>query len=120
MQVPTTTAHCVLTLLQNLAVWSALFYILNWVLATAFTPKPAPLPDIIFYYAVMPLFTFPLLILVILDWPRDRPITYELFLSFSTWSWGIYQLVFMRLCNFYLPTHPGIYSCQDKDFLATF
>ncbi|EKM50685.1 uncharacterized protein PHACADRAFT_152889 [Phanerochaete carnosa HHB-10118-sp] len=105
---------------KNLAVWSSLFYILNWILATAFTPKPAPLPDVIFYYAVMPLFTFPLLILVILDWPRDRPITYEIFLSFSTWSWGIYQLVFMRLCNFYLPNDPGIYSCQDKDFLATF
>ena len=53
--------------------------------------------------------------------PRDRPMLYQTFLSISTWSWGIYQLVFMRLCNYYLGAdHPGIYQCQGKDFLATF
>lgn len=104
-----------------MAVWSALFYILNWILATAFDPKPAPLPDIIFYYCLMPVLTFPLIILVIYDWPRDRPVTYQIALSVSTWSWGIYQLIFIRLCNFYLgPDHPGLYSCQNKDFLSTF
>lgn len=106
---------------KNLAVWSALFYILNWVLATAFEPRPIPLADIIYYYALMPILTFPLIIMVIFDWPRDRPILYQIFLSCSTWFWGIYQLIFMRLCNFYLgPEHPGIYDCQGKDFLATF
>lgn len=105
---------------QNLAMWSALFYILNWTLATAFTPKPLPLPDIIFYYCIMPCLTFPLVILVAFDWPRDRPILYQVVLSCSTWSWGIYQLIFMRLCNFYLPDVPGRYQCNGKDFLATF
>ncbi|KIP07109.1 hypothetical protein PHLGIDRAFT_71543 [Phlebiopsis gigantea 11061_1 CR5-6] len=85
---------------KNLAVWSALFYILNWTLATAFNPQPFPLPDIIFYYCVMPVLTFPLIILVIYDWPRDRNITYQIALSISTWSWGVYQLVFIRLCDY--------------------
>ena len=107
-------------LAQNLAVWSALFYILNWTLATAFNPQPFPLPDIIFYYCVMPVLTFPLIVLVIYDWPRDRNITYQIALSISTWSWGVYQLVFIRLCDFYRPTHPALYSCQGKDFLSVF
>ena len=105
---------------QNLAVWSALFYILNWILATAFVPKPAPLPDIIFYYCVTPVLTFPIIVMVIYDWPRDRPVFYQIWLSCATWLWGIYQLIFMRLCNFYRPTVPGVYSCQTKDFLSTF
>lgn len=50
-----TSLNCIfiyLLLSQNLALWSACFFILNWVLAVAFIPKPVVVPDEVFYYAV--------------------------------------------------------------------
>lgn len=105
---------------QNLALWSALFYVLNWTLATAFLEKPTILPDIIFYYCITPVLTFPLIIMVVYDWPRDRPLLYQTSLGAATWSWGCYQLVSIRLCGFYTTHTPAIYSCPNKDFLSTF
>ncbi|KAI0091493.1 hypothetical protein BDY19DRAFT_904154 [Irpex rosettiformis] len=93
---------------KSLAIWSACFYILNWTLAVIVTPRPTVLPDTIFYYVLTPVFTFPLVLMVILDFPRDRPVIYQVFLGLSTWGWGIYQ------------DKPGLYSCQGKDFLSTF
>jgi hypothetical protein len=37
---------------KNLGIWSALFFIINWILAVSFIPKPLELADKIFYYAV--------------------------------------------------------------------
>jgi osomolarity two-component system, sensor histidine kinase SLN1 len=37
---------------KKLALWSALFLVVNWVLATAFVPQPLVLIDKIFYYGV--------------------------------------------------------------------
>lgn len=46
---------------KNLAIWSSLFFVLNWILAAAFIAKPPVLADKIFYYGVsiyhMPPFT---------------------------------------------------------------
>ncbi|KAI0769211.1 hypothetical protein BC629DRAFT_1292280 [Irpex lacteus] len=105
---------------KSLAIWSACFYILNWTLAVIVVPRPTVLPDTIFYYAIMPVLTFPLVLLVIFDFPRDRPLIYQVFLAMSTWGWGIYQVVFIHICNFYHQDEPGLYPCQGKDFLSTF
>lgn len=37
---------------KGLAIWSSLFFIINWILGTIFIPKPIVLGDKIFYYAV--------------------------------------------------------------------
>lgn len=93
---------------------------MNWILAIIIVPKHPVIPDVIFYYVLTPLLTFPLIVMVIMDFPRDQPLIYQAFLAMSTWSWGIYQVIFIELCNYYeLPT-PGIYPCQGKDFLSTF
>ena len=80
-------------------------------------------------------FTIPIPFMVMYNWPRDRPIMYQTFLTFSTWIWSVYQLLFMYvllqyfnagvvtlsqsyLCGFY--SHHGRFQCGDKDFLATF
>lgn len=104
--------HSIDALLQSLALWAAAFYIVNWTLATAFFPHPGNLADKIFYYGVRvfhafnleqwliflqvaPFFTFPLFFMVVYDFPRDRPWLYQIYLTFSTWVWSVYQILFM-------------------------
>lgn len=88
-------------------------------LAAAIVPRPYILPDWIFYFCITPVLTFPLLAMVIYDFPRDRALAYQSFLVLSTWSWGIYQLVSINICHFYTKT-PTKFSCGTKDFLSTF
>ena len=33
--------------------------------------------------------------MILWDWPRDRPIFYQIWLGVSTWQWGLYNLIFM-------------------------
>ena len=73
--------------LQRLALWSAVFFIVNWVLGCAFLLKPYELIDKIFYFGVAPALTLPIICMVMYDFPRDRPNTYQVVLCLSTWSW---------------------------------
>ncbi|TFK48405.1 hypothetical protein OE88DRAFT_1713978 [Heliocybe sulcata] len=106
---------------KPLAIWASLFYVLNWVLACGFIPKPLVLSDNIYYFGIATAVTIPLPPMVIFDWPRDHNVFYQLFLCFSTWSWSCYQLVQMYCCGFYTngESHT-FFSCGNKDFLATF
>ncbi|THG98478.1 hypothetical protein EW026_g3717 [Hermanssonia centrifuga] len=104
---------------KNLALWSAAYYIFNWVLSVVFIPKPIQLADKIFHYGIAPTFSFPIFFMVLYDFPRDRPILYQTVLTFSTWMYGIYQILFMFMCAYY-GHHKAIMSCGSKDFLATF
>ena len=105
--------------LQKVAIWSALFFILNWTLAAAIVPKPYILPDVIFYFIITPALTFPLILMVAFDMPRDKPWLYQPFLLLSTWGWGLFQLVSIHICHFYTHT-PTRWPCNGKDFLSTF
>ncbi|CAL1717262.1 unnamed protein product [Somion occarium] len=80
---------------KNLAVWSSAFYIANWAFAIGFIPRPVVLPDKIFYYGLAPALTFPIVPMVLWDWPRDRPTIYQIFLAISTWQWGLYNIIFI-------------------------
>lgn len=73
--------------LQPLALWSAVFFIINWVLGCAFIPKPYQLIDKIFYFGVAPALTLPIIFMVMYDFPRDRPNTYQTVVCISAWSW---------------------------------
>ncbi|KAH9945766.1 hypothetical protein B0H21DRAFT_693809 [Amylocystis lapponica] len=103
---------------KNLALWSSSFLIVNWVLAIAFIARPIELADKIFYYGVAPALTFPVFPMVLYDFPRDRSNLYQVFLVFSTWSWSIYQVLFIYLCGYYLSA--SHFTCGSKDFLTTF
>ncbi|TCD67927.1 hypothetical protein EIP91_011791 [Steccherinum ochraceum] len=104
---------------KNLAIWSASFFVLNWTLAIGLIPKPVVRADQVFYYAISPVLTFPILPMVMFDWPRDRSLIYQITLMCSTGMWGYYQLIFMNLCGKY--GNHGLYSdCGNKDFLTTF
>ncbi|KAF9649944.1 hypothetical protein BDM02DRAFT_3093963 [Thelephora ganbajun] len=106
---------------KRLALFSSLFFVGNWVLGTAFLPRPAVLPDKIFYYGIAPAFTVPLVFMVIYDFPRDRPWCYQIYLAFSIWSWSLFQIVSMHICGFYAKDIPHrLFPCGSKDFLSTF
>ncbi|KAI0923514.1 hypothetical protein AcV5_009035 [Taiwanofungus camphoratus] len=104
---------------KSLALWSSAFLIINWVLAVSFIPKPVTLADKIFYYGVSPALTFPVLPMVMYDFPRDRNLFYQTFLVFSVWSWSVYQIIFMFLCGEYNHAQSR-FTCNGKDFLTLF
>ncbi|EED83762.1 predicted protein [Postia placenta Mad-698-R] len=101
---------------KNLALWSTAFLIVNWVLALGFIQRPVVLPDKIFYYAVSPAITFPVVIFVMWDFPRDRQLLYQCWLVVACWMWSLYQIIFMHWCAYY-SQNP---HCGSKDFLTLF
>ncbi|KAF8216735.1 hypothetical protein K438DRAFT_1797735 [Mycena galopus ATCC 62051] len=104
---------------KALARWAAAWLILSWVLACAFASRPRVLLDDIFLYGVAPAFTVPVILMVAFDWPRDRPLPYQMFLMFSLWMWGIYYLLSMWLCGFYDSSF-RFWLCNGKDFVGMF
>lgn len=55
---------------QSLALWSALFFVINWVLGVSFISHTPQLIDKIFLYGVAPALTLPIFFFVMYDWPR--------------------------------------------------
>ncbi|KAK7685740.1 hypothetical protein QCA50_011086 [Cerrena zonata] len=104
---------------KNIAIWSAIFYIVNWALAVAFIPRPVVAADQAFYYAVAPVLSFPVFFMILWDWPRDHPIFYQIWVGLSTWQWGLYNLIFIYLCGHYDQEHSR-FTCGGKDFLTLF
>lgn len=95
---------------QPLAMWSSLFLIINWAVNAALIPAPVLLIDKIFVYGVRnaghipsmafplltvlkiaPACTLPIFVLVIYDWPRDRPNAYQVVLAISIWGWYVLE-----------------------------
>ena len=70
-----------------------------------------------------PVFAFPIFFMVLWDFPRDRPILYQIILTIATWQYAIYQVLYIFLCGYYGNSHaiptPVIW-CGTKDFLPTF
>ncbi|KZT34639.1 hypothetical protein SISSUDRAFT_1052488 [Sistotremastrum suecicum HHB10207 ss-3] len=104
---------------KSLAIYTALFYVINWILGVIVVPRPLVTADRYFYWCMAPLSTLPLPFLIIYDFPQNRPIFYQIYLAWSTWIWGLYQILFLNLCGFYPPARE-LFSCNHKDFLGTF
>ncbi|KAG2144351.1 Tco5, signal transduction HAMP domain histidine kinase [Suillus clintonianus] len=99
-----------------LAIWSAIFFIANWVIGASTIATPITVLDKSWIWGFIPAHTIPLLFLVIFDFPRDRPIPYQLLLMISTWSWCLYEIVTIYVCGYYSVDN----TCGTKDFLGTF
>ncbi|KAF7964503.1 hypothetical protein HWV62_6775, partial [Athelia sp. TMB] len=54
---------------KSLALWSAAFFIINWVLGVSFISHPSDLIDKIFLFGVAPFLTLPIIVFVMYDWP---------------------------------------------------
>ncbi|KAH8116382.1 hypothetical protein DFH11DRAFT_1828708 [Phellopilus nigrolimitatus] len=104
---------------KPLALWSSLFFVLNWVLGCALVPKPFTLADNIFYFGVAPVLTLPIPFFVIFDFPRLRPNLYHTLLAFSTWCWSIFQILYIFLCGFYTGEGRQL-ACDGGQFLSLF
>ncbi|KAL1739177.1 hypothetical protein HDZ31DRAFT_25415, partial [Schizophyllum fasciatum] len=99
--------------------WASVFFLVNYILGAIFIPLPVELPDKVFYYGIATLLTIPLPFLCAYDVPIRYPISYQIFLSISTWSWAFYQVLFVFLCGWYDDGH-RVFTCGSKDFLATY
>ncbi|KAF9454372.1 hypothetical protein P691DRAFT_392673 [Macrolepiota fuliginosa MF-IS2] len=105
---------------KSLAIWVALWLIVNWVIGAASLEKTNhryTSSDIVFYFVVGPLLAFPVLWMVIYDWPRNRPILYQLFLLVAIWAWGFYFVLYIKICRFYAGPSS---ACFSRDFLGLF
>jgi len=102
---------------KRLALFSALFFVVNWLLPVILITRPVTLADAIFYYGVGPAISIPLVFLVIFDYPRDHSFLYQVYLLFAVWSWPVYQVVYMHVPFTVYPTRshtPLIGTCVDS------
>ncbi|EIW75099.1 hypothetical protein CONPUDRAFT_85430 [Coniophora puteana RWD-64-598 SS2] len=102
---------------KSLALWSAAFYIVNWIIGATTIVSPE-LFDKIWVYGITPVLTFPLVLYVMYDFPRDRVVAYQVALGLATWCWAIYAFINMYLTGFTSNAH--IYPLGGKTFLNTF
>ncbi|KAL5531605.1 hypothetical protein ACEPAG_4482 [Sanghuangporus baumii] len=105
---------------KPLALWSALFFVINWVLGCALLPRPFSIADNIYFFGVAPVLTLPIPFLVMFDFARDRPCIYNTFVVISTWSWSVFQVIYIYICGYYSGQQKYGLSCGNKDFLSLF
>ncbi|KAH7890900.1 Tco5, signal transduction HAMP domain histidine kinase [Phlebopus sp. FC_14] len=105
---------------KSLVLWSSLFLVANWVIGACTIASPVTIFDKIWVYGVTPILTFPLVVLIIFDFPRDRPVPYQVLVGCATWCWSVLGIIKPQayLCGFYSPVH--IFECGTKDFLSIF
>ncbi|KAH9074915.1 hypothetical protein EDB83DRAFT_2218949 [Lactarius deliciosus] len=104
---------------KPLAIWSTLFLLVTWGANAALVVGPVLLIDKIFLYGIAPACTFPIILIVIYDWPRDRPNIYQVLLSMSIWCWALISPASSFLCGLFNPNF-SIFSCGKRDFLTMF
>ncbi|KAG9313135.1 Tco5, signal transduction HAMP domain histidine kinase [Chiua virens] len=103
---------------KSLVLWSSLFLVVNWTIGASTIATPITIFDKIWLWGFTPALTLPLFVFVMLDFPRDRPIPYQILVGCATWCWGLYELLSMYLCGFYSPVH--VFDIGTKDFLGMF
>lgn len=124
--------------LRRGAISASCFYVVAWILTTALMNRPFNVMSwagylastavrssfkcvtiIILNVSLQPdqqFFILPLPFFVIFDFIRHRPVFYQWWLWFATWSFSIVVIVDIHLCGFYT-THR---ACGNKDFLGLF
>lgn len=104
---------------KTLGLYSSLFYFINWGLILGLAPRPYVNSDRILYYGVQPLLVLPLPFAVIYDFPRKRPLFYQLYISTTTWTLAFYTTAYMYACDFYM-VRTGTNHCGSRDFITFF
>ncbi|KAF9224071.1 hypothetical protein BS17DRAFT_795625 [Gyrodon lividus] len=95
---------------KSLVLWSSIFLVANWVTGACTIATPITILDKIWVYGLTPALTLPLVLLVMFDFPRDRPLPYQILVGCATWCW--------YLSGFYSPVH--VFQIGTKDFLPIF
>jgi osomolarity two-component system sensor histidine kinase SLN1 len=70
------------------ALASTSFYFLAWVLTCALSPRPLVLLNYVAYIGVAGFFTLPLVFFVAGDFPRRRPVFWNIWLMVASWIWA--------------------------------
>lgn len=99
---------------KRTAIYTSLYYYLAWALVLGLYPRPWHPYDYYFYLGILGLFVIPLLPLIILDVPTRFPMSWNIFLFFTTWLWSFSQSLQLKLCGYYTATP----NCGHKDFIG--
>jgi hypothetical protein len=84
--------------------------LVSWAIAVSLI-RDATLTDVIFFYIVSPVVTAPLPLMVFYNIPRRFPTFYQLFLTFSIWSWAYVTFPFSFLSPNSLPLRSPFVIC---------
>ncbi|KAJ3767871.1 hypothetical protein FB446DRAFT_753512 [Lentinula raphanica] len=99
-----------------LAQLASIWLIINLALGCVSVPRPWTVIDYIFYAGIAPVFTLPVFVMIMYNWPRDRRLFYQFFVVFALWMWPFDLILNMRLCGFY-DSRIAIIPCNGKDFI---
>ncbi|KAJ3994080.1 hypothetical protein F5050DRAFT_1576353 [Lentinula boryana] len=100
---------------KTLAQLASIWLIINLALGCVSVPRPWTVMDYIFYSGIAPAFTLPIFVMIMYNWPRDRRVIYQFFVTFALWMWPFDLVLNMRLCGFY-DSSIAIIPCNGKDF----
>ncbi|KAG8221064.1 hypothetical protein J3R82DRAFT_2578 [Butyriboletus roseoflavus] len=92
---------------KSLVFWSSLFLLVNWVIGACTIASPITIFDKIWLWGLTPALTLPLLVLVMLDFPRDRQIPYQILVGCATWCWSV---IHIQLISAYQAIFRGLYE----------
>ncbi|KAJ3756009.1 Tco5, signal transduction HAMP domain histidine kinase [Lentinula raphanica] len=99
-----------------LAQLASIWLIINLALGCVSVPRPWTVIDYIFYAGIAPVFTLPVFVMIMYNWPRDRRLFYQFYVVFALWMWPFDLILNMRLCGFY-DSRIAIIPCNGKDFI---
>ncbi|KAF9233473.1 Tco5, signal transduction HAMP domain histidine kinase [Melanogaster broomeanus] len=81
---------------KSLVLCSSMFLVANWVIGACTIAPPVTILDDIWIYGITPALTLPLVLLVIFDFPRDRPVPYQILVGCATWCWSVHSTSSVR------------------------
>lgn len=106
--------------MKGLSLAGSLVLVLNWVLICILIPRESLIfADKMFYWVLSPCFVVPLPVMIVFDWPKKYPRTYQLFMTLVVWSWCAYVLLLLQLCGFYNKAEM-VMDCKSKEFVGVF
>ncbi len=101
---------------KQMALITAMFYYFSWALGVALLPKPLGPYDHYCYIGIAGILTLPLIPLLLYDFPRRHPFTWQVALFLATWTWPFLLVFEIRICGYYFPNN----KCGTKDFIGAF
>ncbi|WWC89586.1 uncharacterized protein L201_004511 [Kwoniella dendrophila CBS 6074] len=95
------------------AMASSVFFLINWILTVGLLSTPFTTYNYIAYVSIAGLFTLPIPILVVFDFPRRHPYIWQPWIFGACWIFAYILIIEMRLCGFFADNN----TCGTRNFL---
>ncbi|KAK4051218.1 hypothetical protein OIV83_003040 [Microbotryomycetes sp. JL201] len=96
--------------------YGSCFFVLNWLLQIATLARPWNLWLEVSNYGLSTIICGPLIMFVVLDWPRKRPLVWQIWVFLAVWIASSSNLIDLKLCGYYDHNR----ECADRDFVSLF